>query len=113
MSARLSPFAAELEEGSAKPRQLPPKRSMAASNESRVLVLGSKNNVARIFPRQESLRYKGSSSIFSASEKSHSSSSGLKSPGSISERPLNIRKISMKRGVIAIPYVLTNDISMK
>jgi hypothetical protein len=70
---------------------------MAASKERRVLVLGSKKSVARIFPRQDSRRYSGLSSIFSAREKSSSSSLALKSPGSTKDRPLSIGKPTTAR----------------
>jgi len=41
VSARLSPFAAELVAGSALPMDLPPSLSMALSKDRRVRVLGS------------------------------------------------------------------------
>jgi hypothetical protein len=90
VSARLSPLDAELEPASANPRQLPPKRSMAASKLKRVRVLGSKNNVARSFPLQLVRRYFSSFSIFSANENKDSISLSEKSSGSTNDRPFNI-----------------------
>ena len=50
VSARVSPFKWEVEEGSAKPIQLPPNLCIALSKDSLVLVEASKKHVARILP---------------------------------------------------------------
>ena len=50
MSARFSPFFIAATLGSAKPIAVPPSLFMAASKLKRVLVLGSKNRVAKILP---------------------------------------------------------------
>ena len=93
VSARLSPFEVELAPGSAKPRVDPPRRSMAASNESRVRVLGSKKSVASTLPRHTSEYESGFFMIVSAREKSLSSSSMVKFPGSIKCLPFTVRSL--------------------
>ena len=90
VSAKVSPFVDDDEAESAKPSTEPPSLSIAASNESRVLVLGSKKSVARIFPRHTSLKDLGSTIICSAREQISSISETVKSPGSIKFLPANI-----------------------
>ena len=50
MSASVSPFAADVAFDVANPTTFPPSLFIADSKDNLVLVLGSKNNVAKIFP---------------------------------------------------------------
>ncbi|GHU42987.1 hypothetical protein FACS1894190_12970 [Spirochaetia bacterium] len=78
---------ADEEPGSANPIHEPPNRSIAASNESLVRVLGSKNNDASILPRQLSRKYESSVIMRLQSLNKSSNSSTEKSAGEIKLRP--------------------------
>src|SRR3990167_2265990 len=54
ISANDSPFFIDEDSGFSRETTCPPNRCIAVSKEKRVRVLGSKNKVARIFPRQSS-----------------------------------------------------------
>src|SRR5512136_654088 len=75
MSAMLSPLAREVAPMSTAVITRPPRRSMAASNDMRVLVLGSKNRLAMILPSQTSDCPPIDSAILSATENTASTSS--------------------------------------
>ena len=83
VSARVSPLVVELLAESEKPSTEPPSRSIAASKESRVRVLGSKKSVARILPRHTSEKAAESTIIWSAKSQISSISCTLRLPGSI------------------------------
>ena len=54
VSLTVSPLEVEEDSAEENPSTLPPRLSMALSKLRRVRVLGSKNSVARIFPRRRS-----------------------------------------------------------
>ena len=83
VSETLSPLAAELEAAEETPRTEPPSLCMADSKLSLVLVLGSKNMVAKILPSQTCAYFGRFLSMSEARERSCSVSSTEKSSGLI------------------------------
>jgi len=77
VSSRLSPFLVAVELPCSTLMTCPPKRHIAASNERRVRVLGSKNKVAKILPvNSESVVPEANAdSILAASDKIRNRSS--------------------------------------
>src|SRR3989475_6311163 len=95
VSARVSPFWTEVPSALLKPRARPPSRAIALSNESRVRVDGSQNNVERIFPSSDRERFSPTAigTILWAVLKTSRMSAGVKSRIERTSRP---RKLDIK-----------------